>query len=231
MNDVGVRRESVMSLDRAGIPFILMGFIPAAVCALLGWWWAVVACVGFGLFMVFFFRDPARQVPDVGGRGVVSPADGRVMVAGEVQRGASPPGQWLQISIFLSPLDVHVNRLPFGGRVTRVDYKPGRFLAAYRPEAATDNERSEVWIQEGDVTVVCRQIVGVLARRVVCRVSPGAVVRAGDRFGVMKFGSRMDVFLPPSASLQVRPGDRVRGGETILATLNARGAFAADVTS
>jgi phosphatidylserine decarboxylase len=220
-----------MSLDRAGIPFILAGFVPAFACSLLGWWLAAILCAGLGLFMLFFFRDPARRVPEVGDGGVVSPADGRVMVAGEAQPGAAPPGQWLQISIFLSPLDVHINRLPFGGRVTRVEYKPGRFLAAYRPEAATENERSEVWIQQGAATVVCRQIVGVLARRVVCRVSPGAIVRAGDRFGVMKFGSRMDVFLPPSASIQVRPGDRVRGGETVLAAMNVRGALAADVTS
>lgn len=231
MNDVGVRREPVMSIDRAGVPFILAGLIPAVASALLAWWLAAAVFLGLGLFMLFFFRDPARRVPEVGDGGVISPADGRVMVAGAAQPGAAPPGQWLQISIFLSPLDVHVNRVPFGGRITRVDYKPGRFLAAYRPEAATENERSEVWIEQGAVTVVCRQIVGVLARRVVCRASPGTLVRAGDRFGVMKFGSRMDVFVPPSATLQVRPGDRVRGGETVLATLNARGRLAADVTS
>lgn len=208
-----------MSLDRAGYPFIAAGVVPALICGLVGYPLAATAFGALGAFMAFFFRDPARAVPDVGARGVLAPADGRVMVAGAAQPHAAPPGEWLQVSIFLSPLDVHVNRVPFGGRVTHVDYKAGRFLAAYRPEAATENERSEVWVERDGVTVVFRQIVGVLARRVVCRVRPGAIVRAGDRFGVMKFGSRMDVFLPSSARLRVQPGARVRGGETVLAEL------------
>lgn len=220
MSDLVVRPEPALALDRAGVPFIVAGVVPAAVCAVFGWWTIAASFAALAAFMAFFFRDPGRLVPDVGPNGVLSPADGKVMVAGEAQPGASPPGQWRQVSIFLSPLDVHVNRLPFGGRVSRVEYKAGRFLAAYRAEAATENERSEVWIEGEQATVVCRQIVGVLARRVVCRVKPGAVVRAGDRFGVMKFGSRMDVFVPLAAHIRVRPGDRVRGGETVLAVID-----------
>jgi phosphatidylserine decarboxylase len=128
-----------------------------------------------------------------------------------------PPGQWQQVSIFLSPLDVHINRIPFSGRVASVEYRPGRFLPAYEAGAAADNERSEIRIEQGDRVVVARQIVGVLARRVVCRVGAGTDVRAGDRFGLMKFGSRMDVFVPPQAELVVRVGDRVRAAETVLA--------------
>ena len=101
---------------------------------------------------------------------------------------------------------------------TRVDYTPGRFLAAYRPESARVNERNEVWIERDGATVVCRQVVGVLARRLVCRVGPGAVVRTGQRYGLMKFGSRIDLFLPPRAVLRVAVGDRVRSGETVVAT-------------
>ena len=134
---------------------------------------------------------------------------------------AAPPGTWLQISIFLSPMDVHVNRIPASGRVTRVAYSPGRFLPAYRAAAATDNERSEIWIDHGGQMIVARQIVGVLARRVVCRVQAGADVRAGDRFGIMKFGSRMDVFLPPAAEITVQVGQMVRGGETVIAVLHS----------
>jgi phosphatidylserine decarboxylase len=107
--------------------------------------------------------------------------------------------------------------MPITGRVDHVEYRPGRFLPAYEPGAAAENERSEVWITQGDRTVVARQIVGVLARRVVCRAVAGTLVRAGDRFGVMKFGSRMDVFVPPAATLDVRVGDRVRAAETVLA--------------
>ena len=106
--------------------------------------------------------------------------------------------------------------------MTRVEYQPGKFLPAYRREAATDNERNEIWIDHGGQTIVCRQIVGILARRIVCRVAAGAEVRAGERFGVMKFGSRMDLFLPPESTLRVAVGDRVRSGGTVMATLAGR---------
>jgi phosphatidylserine decarboxylase len=173
-------------------------------------------------FFAFFFRDPDRtpsQDPDV----VVSPADGRVMMAGCAAADAAPSalsaGGWQQISIFLSPMDVHVNWIPVSGKVTRVEFRPGTFLPAYRPDAATANERSEVWIDHHGQTVVVRQIVGILARRVVCRVEPGREVRAGERMGIMKFGSRMDVYLPLTAQLLVKAGDRVRGAETSIARL------------
>jgi phosphatidylserine decarboxylase len=144
-----------------------------------------------GAFFVFFFRDPDRRgQAGVGDDAVLSPADGRVLVAGPATPDAAPPGSWQQVSIFLSPMDVHVNRLPVSGRVTQVSFKPGRFLPAYHHDAATDNERSEVWIDHGGRLVVVRQLVGILARRVVCRVEAGAEVHAGDRFGIMKFGPR-----------------------------------------
>jgi phosphatidylserine decarboxylase len=169
------------------------------------------------LFMLYFFRDPDRAVPDLAGA-VVSPADGRVLIAGDAEAASAPPGDWKQISIFLSPLDVHINRIPIGGRVARVEYTPGRFLAAYRPESARVNERNDVWIERDGEAVVCRQVVGVLARRLVCRVGPGAAVRTGQRYGLMKFGSRIDLYLPPRAAVRVAAGDRVRGGETVVAT-------------
>jgi phosphatidylserine decarboxylase len=151
---------------------------------------------------------------------VLSPADGRVIIAGRALADASPTGEWQQVSIFLSPMDVHVNRVPVTGRVTKVDYRPGRFLPAYRPDAGAINERSEIWIENRGRVVVARQVVGILARRVVCRVTPGTRVQAGDRYGIMKFGSRMDVFVPVTAELRVSAGDAVRGGETIIAVLH-----------
>jgi phosphatidylserine decarboxylase len=141
------------------------------------------------------------------------------MVAGDPEPGVAPPGAWRQVSIFLSPLDVHINRIPVTGRLTRVDYRPGRYVPAYRADASTANERNELWIDCAGGPVVCRQITGVLVRRVVCRVEAGAMVKAGDRFGLMKFGSRVDLFLPCQATLLVAPGDRVRGGETVVAAL------------
>jgi phosphatidylserine decarboxylase len=131
----------------------------------------------------------------------------------------APSGQaWQQVTIFLSVLDVHINRTPVDGRITRVDYRAGQFLPAYR-RAAFQNEQTEIWIDHQGTPIVVRQVVGVLARRIVCRVKPGDVVARGARIGLMKFGSRMDVFVPPSATLRVKAGDLVRGGVTVIAEL------------
>jgi phosphatidylserine decarboxylase len=209
-----------MRIDPSGWPFILGAFLPAGVLAWLGHpLWALPLAV-LGGFFLYFFRDPERQTPG-SANDVVSPADGRVVVAGEAIAEAAPPGSWRQISIFLSPMDVHVNRAPVSGRVSKVEYRPGKFLPAYRREAASDNERNEVWIDHDGQTVVCRQVVGILARRIVCRVGAGAELRAGQRFGVMKFGSRIDLYLPPDSTLRVSVGDRVQSGVTVLATLPA----------
>lgn len=206
-----------MKIDPAGYPFVIGGLVVALAVA----WFSALAGVPFVVLAVglaLFFRDPERSAPLPPG-GVISPADGRVVVAGDPQPGAAPPGNWKQVSIFLSPLDVHVNRMPVGGRVTRVEYQPGRCLPAYDGDAATKNERNEIWIDAAGTTVVCRQVTGVLVRRVVCRVKPGEQVTAGQRFGVMKFGSRIDLFLPPGSRLDVASGGRVRAGETIIARL------------
>jgi phosphatidylserine decarboxylase len=211
-----------MRLDPAGRPFIGGALLLAAVSGVLVSWVLAVPFVILALFFVFFFRDPDRTSP-ADEHIVLSPADGRVLIAGPALADAAPaPGAeaWQQISIFLSPMDVHVNRIPASGRVTRVTYSPGRFLPAYRPDAGGANERSEIWIDHAGQTVVARQIVGMLARRVVCRAAVGDEVRAGDRFGIMKFGSRMDIFLPLSATIKVTPGQMVRGGETLIAVLH-----------
>ena len=205
----------MMGIDRAGAPFIGGAVVLAALAAIWGWWWAV-PFAALALFMAFFFRDPDRAVA-ADPRVVLSPADGRVMVAGPGEPGVAPDGVWQQVSIFLSPMDVHINRVPFGGTLTQVRYQPGRFLPAYRSESGAQNERTELWVERGGRTVVFRQVVGVLARRVVCRVKEGDVVETGARFGLMKFGSRMDVFVDRDARLLVKPGDAVRGGVTPLA--------------
>ena len=141
------------------------------------------------------------------------------MVAG-TPTGTPPPGTAVQISVFLSPMDVHVNRIPIGGRVTKVEYHPGRFLPAFRADAGDLNEYTEVRLDHNGQTIVVRQVVGILARRIVCRAKEGDMVQSGDRFGVMKFGSRMDVFVPASADVTVKVNDRVIGGVTIVARLS-----------
>ncbi len=209
-----------MRLDRAGFPFIGGAWLIALIAGLYTGWWLAVPFVALGAFFAFFFRDPERVAPDQA-HAILSPADGEVKYVGVAEPGVAPPGDWQQISIFLSPMNVHVNRIPAAGTVTKVSYTPGKFLPAYRHEAAAVNERSEVWIDRGNgETVVARQVVGVLARRVVCRARVGERVHAGQRFGIMKFGSRMDVFLPLRANPTVTVGQMVRGGETVIAVLD-----------
>ena len=207
-----------MRIDPSGWPFIggaaaLVVITAAFFNAAVGLAFLILAAI-----FLFFFRDPNRIVTQERDA-VLSPADGRVLIAGPPTVRDFPSESWRQVSIFLSPLDVHVNRIPVNGRVTRVEYHPGRFLPAYRRESGDLNEHTEVVIEQRGQRVVVRQIVGVLARRIVCRTKEGAEVRAGDRFGVMKFGSRMDVFLPVDATIHVGVGDTVVGGVTVVATL------------
>ena len=207
-----------MKIDKAGIPFIAGALVPAAALAgarRYGW---ATGFAALGAFFAYFFRDPERQVPTEPGL-VVSPADGRIVIAGEEADARwSPPGQWKQITIFLSPMDVHMNRTPVAGRVTRIEYKEGTFLPAYKIDASL-NELNEVWIDYHGEPIVIRQIVGVLARRIVCRVVEGQTLERGERIGLMKFGSRMDVFLPPRAEILIQAGQQVVAGETVLARL------------
>ncbi|HUF25269.1 MAG TPA: phosphatidylserine decarboxylase [Vicinamibacterales bacterium] len=206
-----------MRIDRSGYPFVFGALVPAVLLVLTGYALLAIPLVILAGFFLFFFRDPDRVIR-AGDDLVLSPADGRVLVAGAADATIAPPGEWQQVSIFLSPMDVHVNRVPATGRVTKVEYIPGRFLPAYHHDA-TQNERTEIWLDARGRTVVFRQVVGMLARRIVCRVAVGQDVKAGDRFGVMKFGSRMDVFLPGDAVLRVQAGDAVRAGDTVLAEL------------
>lgn len=206
-----------MTIDSAALPFVALASAPSAALALAGRPWAALTGLVLPILIALFFRDPARTPPSDPAL-VLSPADGKVMHAGPARADEGPAGRWLQVTIFLSLFDVHINRTPVAGRVTRVDYVPGTFVAAFKPEAHR-NEHSEIWIDRGGLTVVFRQVVGVLARRVVTRVKAGDMLRTGDRIGLMKFGSRMDVFVPEGTELLVRPGQTVRAAETAIARL------------
>jgi phosphatidylserine decarboxylase len=221
-----------MRIDPAGWPFIAGPLAPAAAlttaASLSGRSWprrVAWPLVGLSAYMALFFRDPDRRCDreTPAHDDVLSPADGMVMVAGEPQEDVAPPGEWQQVSVFLSVVDVHVNRSPYSGEVVESSYRTGSFLAAYRKESAHRNERSELWLREGGRTVVFRQIVGVLARRIVTRTGVGQRLATGERMGLMKFGSRMDVFVPPECELTVHTGQRVRGGETVIARWPAAG--------
>jgi phosphatidylserine decarboxylase len=207
-----------MSIAREGWPVILVPLVLGLVLVFLRWHVTGGVLIALGLFVAFFFRDPERRVPSGPGL-VVSPADGKVIVAGPAPAG-NPLGEGAsQISIFLSVFDVHINRAPIAGRVTRVDYNKGGFLPAWDDKASLQNEQNCVTVEAGGRRVAFKQIAGLIARRIVFRKQPGDAVAAGERVGMIKFGSRVDVFLPAGAQLRVGLGDRVAGGESVLADL------------
>jgi phosphatidylserine decarboxylase len=180
---------------------------------------AVLMAVATG-FLLNFFRDPERTPPEGAGL-VVSPADGRVLVAeAAVEETRFLQSRAAKVSIFMSPIDVHVNRAPTSGEVTAVHYHPGSYLAAFSDKASLENEQNAVVMRSAEGrALVFVQIAGFLARRIVCRVRADDRVRRGDRVGMIKLGSRVDIFIAGDVTLRVRPGDRVRAGETILGEL------------
>ena len=198
---------------REGYPFILVPFIAGLVLAILSFW--IFAAIFFlvAAFMAFFFRDPERQVPKERGV-IVSAADGTVTRIDETNEGKL-------VSVFLSPLDVHINRAPVTGRVTKVEYVQGKKLPATSTRASFVNERNSITIENEDVRVVCTQIAGILARRIVCRVKEGDNLEIGERFGLIKFSSRTDVLMPPETELMVKLGDKVKGGFTVIGKISS----------
>ncbi len=180
------------------------------------------------MWAVWFFRDPARTAP-AGAGVVVSPADGVCCHAGPAQPpaelGLDSATTWTRVSVFMNVFNVHVNRAPVGGEVERVEYRPGKFFNASFDKASEHNERCGMVIRtpEGE-RVGCVQIAGLVARRIVCRVGPGALLRTGERYGLIRFGSRVDVYLPEGAEARARVGQRMVAGETVIAALPARGA-------
>lgn len=194
---------------KEGFPFVITPMIAAMIFAYFGIWSVAAILVSVAGFMAYFFRDPYRQIPDEPGI-VVSAADGRVTRIDE-------NGESKTISVFLSPLDVHINRSPIAGTITNVEYIPGKKAPATSNEASFTNERNSITIQNDGVTVVCTQIAGIVARRIVCWPKVGDELALGQKYGLIKFSSRTDVVLPLNARVQVKVGDRVVGGETIIA--------------
>ena len=202
-----------MRIVKESIPYIVVPLLLAAGGAVLGFWWVAAIFLLVMLFMAFFFRDPKRvppSDPDV----VVSPADGKVT------RIASAGADSTVVSIFLSPLDVHINRSPIPGKIVDVRYSPGKFLMATNEKASLVNEQNALTIQGEKITVVCKQIAGILARRIVCWKAEGDSLGLGERFGMIKFSSRTDVLLPANVRVTVKEGDRVRGGTTVIGRIS-----------
>lgn len=170
--------------------------------------------------VIYFFRDPERTIPSEPGV-IVSPADGRVVLIKEVDENQFIQGRARQVSIFLSVFNVHVNRIPVSGSIGHLVHIPGQFLAAFREDASLRNEQTVIGMESDGIRIVFKQIAGLLARRIVCNLKMGTHVTMGERFGIIKFGSRVDIFLPPSAELAVNIGDKVNGGSTIIGRIKS----------
>lgn len=180
--------------------------------------WLSLASAGALLFTAYFFRDPEREIPELDGA-LLSPADGKVVEIAEVYEEDFIQDQALRISIFLSIFDVHINRAPVSGNVAFLNYKKGRFVAAMKSKASEVNESNSIGIIQGDLKILVKQIAGVVARRIVCPLAIEDNVKAGDRIGLIRFGSRTEVYFPPGSEIWVKEGSRVKGGETVLGVI------------
>jgi phosphatidylserine decarboxylase len=202
-----------LRIAREGVPFIVPPALLALLLFIFGYWPIAIFLALIALFMAFFFRDPKREPPREPNV-VVAPADGRVTRIAKVQ-GPDSQSQTI-VSIFLSPLDVHINRSPIAGLIRDVSYMPGKFLMATNERASLVNEQNSLTIEGETITVVCKQIAGILARRVVCWKKPGDRLELGERFGLIKFSSRTDLILPERVDVLVNERAKVRGGTTII---------------
>ena len=214
-----VPSDSAFPLASAGYPFIFASVFATAVFALLGLVTLSLTGLAVTFFICYFFRDPDRVIPNYAGC-IVSPADGKVIFAGLVDNSRFYEGSSMKISIFMSIFNVHVNRIPHEGQVKKIQYFPGKFFSANLDKASKHNEHNAIFIQtEGKKNICTVQIAGLIARRIICKLQKDDIVIRGQRFGLICFGSRLDVYLPPEINLKVTVGDKVKAGTSILGDL------------
>ncbi len=205
---------------KEGIPFIAVPAGVTLVAGLLGWPVLVALGALATAFSAWFFRNPSRVVPH-GANLIVAPGDGKVIAIEEEFEPRYLKERSVRVTIFLNVFDVHINRFPCDGAIEDVQYQPGLFLVASKPEATIRNEQNAVMIKTAEgIKVLCVQVAGLIARRIVCWASPRDQAVRGERYGLIRFGSRMDTFLPMGTKLRVSVGERVKGGETILGELS-----------
>lgn len=205
-----------MRIAKEGYPLILTAAAATGAAFFVGWKAIGVVCAVLALALAGFFRDPDRRIPAEQNL-IVAPADGRIVSIAKIDGNGMFPEAKTRVSIFLSPFDVHINRMPVAGRIDEVRYQRGQFLAAYKDEASERNEQNALKVvDQRNRALGVVQIAGVLARRIVCRAKPGDTLARGERFGLIMFGSRTDTYLPEGCRLEVTEGQRVKGGETIL---------------
>jgi phosphatidylserine decarboxylase len=211
--------DSAFPLASAGYPFIFASVFTTAVFALLGLVTLSLMGLAATFFICYFFRDPDRIIPNNAGC-VVSPADGKVISAGLIDNSRFYEGSCIKVSIFMSIFNVHVNRIPHEGRIKKIQYYPGKFFSANLDKASSHNEHNAIFIEtEGKKKICTVQIAGLIARRIICNLQMGDIVTRGQRFGLICFGSRLDVYLPAEINLKVVVGDKVKSGASVLGEL------------
>ena len=214
-----MKRSSRLPIASDGVIFIIATAAVTLLAVLLGWERVAALCFLLTVFVVAFFRDPERRI-QAGAGEVLSPADGRVLVVESVTNPAPLKGSWQKISIFMSVFNAHINRIPLSGMVSAIRYRPGRFLMGFSEKASIENEQNAIVIsQAGKAKLMLVQIAGLIARRIVCHLEEGQEVQIGDRFGLIRFGSRTDVYVPEDAEVLVVKGDRVKAGLDALARI------------
>lgn len=213
-------RPDKFPLAAPGWPYVLGGLVLALAASALGVWWMAIPLWLILILMINFFRDPARA-GSAGPRAVLSPADGKVVVIEEVEGEADlPPGKWRLVSIFMNIFDVHVNRAPAAGTVLKLEHFAGGFVPADRDEARTGNERLALHLKaESGAEMVVMQVAGLVARRIHCHAAAGDRLARSQRYGMIRFGSRLDVYLPADAKVAVSLGQKVRAGESVIGEL------------
>jgi len=214
------RIHNRLGIAREGFPFAGIGLAMTLLFFFLGLVPLTIVAGAFTLFVLYFFRDPDRKA-EVQEKAVLTPADGRVLGAWTLGSGENPLGtRALKVSVFMSLFNVHVNRIPVGGRIAKIIYRPGAFFSANLDKASEKNEQNAIFLEtQGGRQIVFVQIAGLIARRIACWVREGEEVKAGQRFGLIRFGSRVDVYLPEGSRVAVRPGHKVKAGKTILGYL------------
>ncbi|GJL54540.1 MAG: phosphatidylserine decarboxylase proenzyme [Nitrospirales bacterium] len=212
-------RAAGIPIAREGFPFVLGAGAPAVAAGMVEWMGTALAFAACASYCAWFFRNPARVIPS-GEALIVSPGDGQVVAIEREFESRFLKADSIRVSIFLNIFNVHINRVPCDGVLCDVAYQPGQFIPASKPDATVRNEQNALMIQRADgKKLLCVQVAGLIARRIVCWATPGERVAKGDRFGLIRFGSRMDVYLPEETQVRVTTGERVKGGTSILAEL------------
>ncbi len=214
-----MKRDNIIATE--GYPFIVVSLVVTVFIALLsGNRWLIILFTLLTFFIIWFFRNPERSFQDQE-KALISPADGKVIKIENVEVDGTISGRFKKISIFMNVFNVHVNRAPYAGKIETINYHEGKFFSANLDKASKENERNEVMIHTEDGrTIWTVQIAGLIARRIVCWVNPGANIKKGERFGLIRFGSRVDVYLPEDSDISVKPKDKVKAGQTILGYLS-----------